>query len=333
MPTRHARLAVVLVLALLASAPVADGAAARSDARGFAVGADPVLMPARAPAFWATLPAAGQDPPAVEAALSLDRPTRQLIQQGLRNEGFDAGAPDGLFGPRTRAAIRDWQAARGATATGYLSGGEAELLRAAAVVEPPAPPVQTENCDEWNTEAFFKTATASTVRACLAAGVDVAARTDDGHTPLHMAADFNIKPAVLDALLNAGADMLVGTDGDGHTPLHEAAGNSNPAILEVLLDAGGNPETRTNDGATLLHWAASLNDNPAVLEALLAAGADIAARNDDGGTPLTRAAWRNENPAVIDRGFAGRRGQRDGAEERRPVGLVFSCSEQRAGRG
>ena len=74
---------------------------------------------------------------AVETSLALDRPTRRLIQQGLRNEGFDPGTPDGLFGPRTRAAIRDWQQSRGAPPTGYLNGAEAELLRTAA--PPPAP--------------------------------------------------------------------------------------------------------------------------------------------------------------------------------------------------
>ena len=73
-----------------------------------------------------------------EAALALDRPTRRLIQQGLCNEGFDPGMPDGLFGPRTRAAIRDWQQSRGASPTGYLNGAEAELLRTAAM--PPPPP-------------------------------------------------------------------------------------------------------------------------------------------------------------------------------------------------
>ena len=77
------------------------------------------------------LAAAPQDPSAVEASLELQRPTRQLIQQGLRNEGFDPGTPDGLFGPRTRAAIREWQQSRGASPTGYLNGAEAELLRTA----------------------------------------------------------------------------------------------------------------------------------------------------------------------------------------------------------
>ena len=52
--------------------------------------------------FPSGLPAAAQSAAEAETALELDRPSRRLIQQGLRNEGFDPGAPDGLFGPRTR---------------------------------------------------------------------------------------------------------------------------------------------------------------------------------------------------------------------------------------
>lgn len=50
---------------------------------------------------------AAQAPSAVEAELGLDGPPRRLIQQGLRGEGFEPGVPDGVFGPRTRRAIRD----------------------------------------------------------------------------------------------------------------------------------------------------------------------------------------------------------------------------------
>ena len=89
-----------------------------------------------------SLAAAGphdQDPSAGEASLALDRSTRRLIQQRRRNEGFDPGTPDGLFGPPTRAAIRDWQQSRGASPTGYLNGAEAELLRTAAAPPPAVP--------------------------------------------------------------------------------------------------------------------------------------------------------------------------------------------------
>ena len=70
--------------------------------------------------------------PAVETELGLNRRARRLIQRGLLAEGFDPGPADGLFGPRTRAALRAWQSARGAAATGYLNGEGAAALRAAA---------------------------------------------------------------------------------------------------------------------------------------------------------------------------------------------------------
>ena len=90
--------------------------------------------------------ASGCSGPVVEQSLALDRATRRRIQEGLRDRGFDPGAPDGLFGPRTRAAIRRWQSARGARATGYLNGTAADALGSGAASSPaptvalPAPP-------------------------------------------------------------------------------------------------------------------------------------------------------------------------------------------------
>ena len=126
---RQERFPVILALAFVAAGLLV---------RGAGTGAAPAAPPGRALAVGAAVMAAAQAPSAVEAALGLDRTTRRLIQQGLRNEGFDPGAPDGLFGPRTRAAIRAWQAARRHAETGYLDGDQAELLRAAGA--PPAVP-------------------------------------------------------------------------------------------------------------------------------------------------------------------------------------------------
>ena len=77
--------------------------------------------------------AAGHDASVVELSLGLDRPPRRLIQWERNNEGFDAGARDGLFGPRTRTAIGRWQEARRLPVPGYLDGAQAELLRPAAL--------------------------------------------------------------------------------------------------------------------------------------------------------------------------------------------------------
>ena len=105
---KFAGLFVVLLLLFIASVPVWNSA------------------------VGAAVTTAAQDPSAVEASMGLDRPARRLIQQGLRTEGFDPGAPDGLFGPRTRTAIREWQEARGVPPTGYLDSVDVDLLRAAA---------------------------------------------------------------------------------------------------------------------------------------------------------------------------------------------------------
>ena len=82
----------------------------------------------------------GCNGPVVEAALGLAHAARREIQLGLRAEGYDPGGADGLFGPRTRAAIRSWQTSRGTRSTGYLDGASAELLRTAGASDasPPA---------------------------------------------------------------------------------------------------------------------------------------------------------------------------------------------------
>ena len=61
--------------------------------------------------------------------MGLDRAARRQIQLGLRSAGFDPGGADGLFGPLTRAAIRNWQSSGGGRATGYLDGPAVAALR------------------------------------------------------------------------------------------------------------------------------------------------------------------------------------------------------------
>jgi len=60
----------------------------------------------------------------------MSREQRIQVQQGLAALGFDPGPADGLFGPKTRAAVWDWQNAKGLEATGFLTPEEAEALGA-----------------------------------------------------------------------------------------------------------------------------------------------------------------------------------------------------------
>jgi membrane protein involved in colicin uptake len=47
-----------------------------------------------------------------------DKSDVSAMQQALKDKGHDPGPIDGIFGPRTRAALRDYQTKEGLTATG-----------------------------------------------------------------------------------------------------------------------------------------------------------------------------------------------------------------------
>ena len=64
----------------------------------------------------------------LEGQLGLDREERILVQQGLASLEYPAGVADGLFGPATRRAIREWQAAKEFAAAGYLTREQADAL-------------------------------------------------------------------------------------------------------------------------------------------------------------------------------------------------------------
>jgi len=65
--------------------------------------------------------------PRDERALSMSE--RFEMQQLLARRGYDIGEPDGLLGPRTRIAIRNFQAATGQLPDGFASSGLLDRLR------------------------------------------------------------------------------------------------------------------------------------------------------------------------------------------------------------
>jgi membrane-bound lytic murein transglycosylase B len=69
-----------------------------------------------------------QDWPRYERVLT--RTERLELQQLLARHGFDVGEPDGQFGLRTRAAIREFQSKSGWIPDGFASAGILDQLRA-----------------------------------------------------------------------------------------------------------------------------------------------------------------------------------------------------------
>ena len=84
------------------------------------------------------------------------------------------------------------------------AAGLACLLLVAGLPLPAA--AAEKSCKDWNTAKFFETATVDEVRACLNAGRDTSEVDRKGLTALHRAARDTSDPAVIEALLDAGAN-------------------------------------------------------------------------------------------------------------------------------
>jgi hypothetical protein len=65
--------------------------------------------------------------PRDQRVLTLDE--RYEMQERLSRRGFDSGEPDGMLGPRTRLAIRRFQASIGEVPDGFASSGLLDRLR------------------------------------------------------------------------------------------------------------------------------------------------------------------------------------------------------------
>ena len=110
------------------------------------------------------------------------------------------------------------------------------------------------------------------VRALVASGADVNARSGDGSTPLLWAAHGSDDDSAR-ALIAAGARVDEAND-YGITPLLQASRAGDAAMVDLLLQAGADPARAHPDGSTPVMAAARAGSVPAV-RLLLVEGADV----------------------------------------------------------
>ena len=143
--------------------------------------------------------------------------------------------------------------------------------------------------------------------ACAAGGLErverlveentVNAHSDDGWTPLHLAAFFG-HAKVVELLLAHGADTTArSTNPTANTPLHAALAANQKMVAGLLIGHGADVNTADGGGWRPLHLAAA-NNNLDALKTLVAQGADVGAANREGLTAVQLAEQKGHREAA-----------------------------------
>ena len=135
------------------------------------------------------------------------------------------------------------------------------------------------------------------VERLLGEGAAVNAYSDDGWTPLHLAAFFG-HPKITELLLAQSADVTARSrNANANTPLHAALAANQKLVAGLLIGSGADLNAADAGGWRPLHLAAASN-NVEAMKTLIAQGADVSATNAQQMTPLALAQQKNHREAA-----------------------------------
>lgn len=126
---------------------------------------------------------------------------------------------------------------------------------------------------------------------------DPNSRDGNGRTPISYAVQ-NGHVAVVQLLLEHGADANLNYEFGSASPLLIAAFSGHLAIVKLLLDKGAKVDSKNEYGGTAL-WHAMVEGHKAVVELLLEKGANIDSKDINEQTPLMAAAIHGDASMVM----------------------------------
>lgn len=261
--------ALALASLLLSSAAAAQTGGTAGDA---AMPPVPRERPAAAPDAAAQAPQAR--PPRAAQPQTAARPAREVFgatqmlqaQEALKTRGFDPGESDGRWGPRTAAALQQFQEAEGLTPTGTLNAETAEKLGVRPAPRPAQPQDQAARRPQAENEPPPKPRLPWAGRgelhsesAELTPSDDIrSSRPSTGIVPF---APYNAPPQTgissgLQPGINQGGARVLGPEAIGRAPQSQAAAPPAPGTLPTgpsfgpaqPLGADRSPFTRFDPG-------------------------------------------------------------------------------------
>ena len=137
---------------------------------------------------------------------------------------------------------------------------------------------------------------AADVKLLAAHGGDPNASSAQNFTPLGIAVQYGKDKAAV-ALIAGGADPGRATGDAGYTPLMLATANHAQAVVQALIEKGADVNARNAGGVTALMIAAA-NGRADMVELLVRAGANVQVKTDRGETALSIARARGDEKVI-----------------------------------